>query len=289
MYRYFFIAKNNMKKQKGDMITFFIMTFLAAFMLFVCLNLLTGTFRVIDTNKETINGADALIFKEEEPVSDFKLKEIIEANENFSNYEENKYLSASAKYRKKGMKTWSDYWFNFVSYEDERSIHTSSIDVSGFSGNEIVIPVSLSSSYKIGDTIEIKIDENIYEFKVAGFNEDFIFASPMNMSTYLVFISEKAYQQIEFENTSIVTSNKMIKSQLSAKAIRRNISGQEELENASRIHRGTIRKLYSERNDDGCEYDSPLYLYCNHPGVRIYRLRGCARCNRFFSQKLYHG
>ena len=231
MYRYFFIAKNNMKKQKGDMITFFIMTFLAAFMLFVCLNLLTGTFRVIDTNKETINGADALIFKEEEPVSDFKLKEIIEANENFSNYEENKYLSASAKYRKKGMKTWSDYWFNFVSYEDERSIHTSSIDVSGFSGNEIVIPVSLSSSYKIGDTIEIKIDENIYEFKVAGFNEDFIFASPMNMSTYLVYVSEKAYQQIEFENTSIVTSNKMIKSQLSAKAIRRNISGQEELEN----------------------------------------------------------
>jgi len=231
MYRYFFIAKNNMKKQKGDMITFFIMTFLASFMLFVCLNLLTGTFRVIDTNKETINGADALIFKTEEPVSDFKIKEILQANENFDGYEENKYLASSAKYRKKGSKNWSDYWFFFESYEEERSIHTSSIDLSGFSGNEIVLPVSLSASYKLGDTIEIKIDENIYEFTVAGFNEDFIFCSPMNMSTYLVFVSEKMYQQIEFENTNYVTPSIMIKSKLSAKAIRRNVSGQEELDN----------------------------------------------------------
>ena len=231
MYRYFFIAKNNMKKQKGDMITFFIMTFLSAFMIFVCMNLLTGTFRVIDTNKETINGADALIFKTEEPVSDFKLKELLQANENFDGYEESKYLGATAKYRKKGAKSWSDYWFYFVSYEEERSIHTSSIDLSGFSGDEIVLPVSLSASYKLGDTIEIKIDENIYEFTVAGFNEDFIFGSPMNMSTYLVYVSEKMYQQIEFENTNYVTPSIMIKSQLSAKAIRRNVSGQEELDN----------------------------------------------------------
>ncbi|MBP5495311.1 MAG: ABC transporter permease [Lachnospiraceae bacterium] len=222
-----------MKKQKGDMITFFIMTFLASFMLFVCLNLLTGTFRVIDTNKETINGADALIFKTEEPVSDFKLKELIQANENFDGYEENKYLGATAKYRKKGAKSWSDYWFYFVSYEEERSIHTSSIDLSGFSGNEIVLPVSLSASYKLGDTIEIKIDENIYEFTVAGFNEDFIFASPMNMSTYLVYVSEKMYQQIEFENANYVTPSIMIKSKLSAKAIRRNASGQEVLDNVA--------------------------------------------------------
>ena len=121
MYRYFFIAKNNMKKQKGDMITFFIMTFLSAFMIFVCLNLLTGTFRVIDTNKEAINGADALILKQEEPVSDFKLKELIQSNENFAGYEENKYLAGSAKYRKKGAKNWADYWFNFESYEEESS------------------------------------------------------------------------------------------------------------------------------------------------------------------------
>ena len=70
MYRYFFIAKNNMKKQKGDMITFFLMTFISAFLLFTCLNLLVGTFRVVDTNKEVINGADILILKGQDPVSE---------------------------------------------------------------------------------------------------------------------------------------------------------------------------------------------------------------------------
>ena len=73
MYRYFFIAKNNMKKQKGDMITFLAMTFLASFMIFICLNLLTGTNRVLDTNKEKINGADIVVMKSDEELSDFKL------------------------------------------------------------------------------------------------------------------------------------------------------------------------------------------------------------------------
>ena len=36
MYKLFFIAKNNMKKQKGDMITFFILTFIAALLIFDC-------------------------------------------------------------------------------------------------------------------------------------------------------------------------------------------------------------------------------------------------------------
>ena len=34
MYKLFFIARNNMKKQKGDMITFFILTLFAAFLIF---------------------------------------------------------------------------------------------------------------------------------------------------------------------------------------------------------------------------------------------------------------
>ena len=75
MYRYFFIAKNNMKKQKGDMITFFLMTFISAFLLFVTLNLLVGTFRVVSTNKESINGADILILCSDEPVQNFKLED----------------------------------------------------------------------------------------------------------------------------------------------------------------------------------------------------------------------
>ena len=167
----------------------------------------------METNKEIINGADILILMSDEPVMNFKLKEILQGNGNLNGYEENKYIDGMVKWRKKGDK-WGDYPFCFVSFDEERRIHTASIDTSKFSGNDIVVPVSLSTTFKVGDTMEIKIGENLYEFRIAGFNEDFIYCSPMNMGTYLVYVSEKTYEQIAFENRGFITFGKMIKTQL---------------------------------------------------------------------------
>ena len=123
------------------MITFFVMTFLAAFMLFICLNLLTGTFRLCNFNKEAINGADCLVLKTKDQISDFKIKEIAQGSPLVSAYEESKFLDISGKYRKKGAKSWADYTFVLESYEEDRNIQTASLDTSKFSGNDIVLPV----------------------------------------------------------------------------------------------------------------------------------------------------
>ena len=225
MYRYFFIAKNNMKKQKGDMITFFIMTFLASFMIFICLNLLIGTVRVQDTNKEKINGADILIMKSKEPVTDFKLEELLEGSEYLTDHYTDRYISMpQAKYRKKGTESWSNYVFYLFSYEDERPIQTSSIDTSSFSGDDIVLPISMSSNFKIGDRIELKVGDNVYEFKVAGFNEDFIICSPMNFSVYKCFMSDRMYEQILFENGNLAEECQSYNSHLTKKALNDHIS-----------------------------------------------------------------
>ncbi|MCR4648103.1 MAG: ABC transporter permease [Lachnospiraceae bacterium] len=208
-----------MKKQKTDMITFFVMTFLASFMLFVCLNLVVGTFGVLDKNFEQINGTDILILTDANPVNNFKFEETIQGNDYFEDLETNKMISALVNYRKKGTKKWAEYSYHFASYEEERKVQTTSIDVSNLSGNDIVLPIAMSSSFETGDYIEIKIQENIYEFRVAGFNEDFIYASPMNMGTYLVFISEKYYQTILFENDHFAEEMKAIKVHLSKKAL----------------------------------------------------------------------
>ena len=228
MYRYFFIAKNNMKKQKGDMITFFIMTALSAFMIFLCINLLVGTFRVCNTNKEVINGCDILILKGQDEVSTFKLKEIIQGDENVTNYEQNKFLNGSMKHRKKGKSGWTDYSFALASYEEESKYQTPSINVKSFSGKDIVLPISMSTVYKIGDDMELKIGENIYDFRVAGFNEDYIWSSPMNMGTYWCFISEKMYNQIEFESPGYAAPYYIIKLQMSDKAIKNHVSDDDE-------------------------------------------------------------
>lgn len=228
MYRYFFIAKNNMKKQKGDMITFLAMTFLASFMIFICLNLLTGTNRVLDTNKEKINGADIVVMKSDEELSDFKLDEIIQGNEYIRDMEVDRYLdSSSTKYRKIGSENWGNYAFYFFSYEDERTIQTASLDMSSLSGNDIVLPISLSPTYSVGDKMEIKIGENVYEFRVAGYNEDCIICSPMNFSVYKCFVSDKMYEQIRFENTYYVSSCKTYNIQLSDKAVKKHKSDEE--------------------------------------------------------------
>ena len=238
MGRLFFVAKNNMKKQKGDMITFFIMTFLASFMLFTCLNLLVGTFKVLDTNQEQINGTDILfIVTSEDHIILFKIKEIMQGNENIDKIEENKFITASAKFRKKGTKNWSEYSFLFASSEEDRKIHTASINTKKISGNEIILPISLSTSYKVGDIIEIKISDNEYDFKVAGFNEDFIYSSPMNLGTYLCYVPEKAYNEMEFENPLVMARGKHIKGQFTKEAKENGISGNDELD-----------KIYNELN-----------------------------------------
>ena len=61
MYRYFFLAKNNIRKQKGDMITFFILTLFASALIFISLSFLVGTGKVVDTNMKQINAADILV------------------------------------------------------------------------------------------------------------------------------------------------------------------------------------------------------------------------------------
>ena len=48
MYKLFFIAKNNMKKQKGDMITFLILSFIAAILIFDCASALLGMGHVLE-------------------------------------------------------------------------------------------------------------------------------------------------------------------------------------------------------------------------------------------------
>ena len=62
MYKLFVIAKNNMKKQKGDMITFLILTFIAAFLIFDSLSAVFGLGKVLDDRFDKIHGAHVMLF-----------------------------------------------------------------------------------------------------------------------------------------------------------------------------------------------------------------------------------
>lgn len=214
MYRYYFLAKNNIRKQKGDMITFFILTLIASALIFVSVIFLLGTGKVVDTNMKQINAADILIMVSTDERAEGKIAEIIKGNDDFDGFESTKYLDSYAKYRHKGEKTWTEYSFNIASYEDDRKIQMMSNPSVKHHGNQVVIPVSLSATFHIGDVLELKIGDNVYRLKVAGYNEDNIYCSPMNMGTYLIFVSERLYNTIEFENPTKALSCRLIKTNL---------------------------------------------------------------------------
>ena len=217
MYRYFFMAKNNIRKQKGDMVTFFILTLIASALIFISASFLVGTGKVVDTNMKRIDAADILILLSHDDAAEAKLYEIIKGNPEVEGFESNKYLNTYSKYRRKGEKNWTEYSFHIASYEEERKIQTTSCATGKLHGNQVVIPVSLSSSFKIGDTMELKVGDNEYPLKVAAFNEDNIYCSPMNMGTYFIFTSEKLYNRIEFENPGKAPSCVHIKTNISKK------------------------------------------------------------------------
>ncbi|MBP5608747.1 MAG: hypothetical protein J6X66_10845, partial [Lachnospiraceae bacterium] len=185
MFRYLFIAKNNIKKQKKDMITFLLMTLIASFLIFISLSFLLGTGSVLDTVYEQINGADLVMLMTEDKVGEAKLEEMLKGNEYVKRFEKHKLLPLSAsKFRHKGDKAWTDYAMYFESYEQERSIQKISIDTAKMQGNEAVLPARMSLEFEKGDILEIKIGDNTYELKVAGFAEDTFFCSPLNVGAY---------------------------------------------------------------------------------------------------------
>lgn len=255
MYRYYFMARNNIKKQKSDMKTFFILTLLASALIFISASFLLGTGNVVDTAMKRINASDILIMISDDEKAEHKIEEIIKGHDDLTGYESTKYLSANAKYRRKGVKSWTEYNFHIASYEDERNLQMMSNKSTSLHGDKVIIPVSLSTSFRVGDTIELKIDKSVYRLKVAGFNEDNIYCSPMNMGTYLVFVSERVYNGIAFDNPKKAAECKLIKT---------NVAKSEK--KSGKDTNDYVDELFNEFND--------WYVaYCrSHPGYALYTI-----------------
>ena len=83
------MAKNNIKKQRGDMITFFVLTFLASMLIFISASFLIGTGKVVDTNMEMIDSADIIILMSRDDRADAKITEIIKGNSDCTGFESN--------------------------------------------------------------------------------------------------------------------------------------------------------------------------------------------------------
>ena len=205
------------------MITFFILSMLSSLFIFISASFLADTGKVIDTNREKINSADIMVLATYNESMLNKLEEIIKGNVYLKNYEVQDYLNCNSKYRKKGDKNWIEYSFHLYRYEQECKIQTMSTKADGLSGNAAVVPISLSNAYPKGSVLQLKIGDNVYDLKVADYNEDNIFCSPMNLGTYKVYISDDLYETIRFENPMDAYDSRCVKTQITDTARKKHI------------------------------------------------------------------
>lgn len=198
MYRLLFIARNNLKKKKSDVVVLGFLTMLAVALLYVSITALTNTGKVLDRVYQETNGADQIFItasRERE-----KLTELISSQEEVSQWEVSSCLYASAaKYHGEGEEE-SEGSFCIGIMEEERTIQSYSIyDEGEKKKNSILLPYYFKAAYayQTGDTIYLTLGAHDYEFEVLGFIEDGLFTTPLNISVYRCYIGQDYIEEIK--------------------------------------------------------------------------------------------
>ncbi len=216
MYRLFVIAKNNMKKQKGDMITFLLLTFLAALMLFDCVSAMTGIGNVLDAKFEEINGADVMLYTSDTTAARRISEKAFEENEHIAEYEVTPQLDMIAKFRKKGERDFNSYNFFVEAFDEEKSIMNIERPERNLLPREVLIPYNMKGVFTVGDVLQLKLEDDVYDFTVAGYLQDPYFCSTINISVYCICLHRDVMDELADEHPNVVTRENIFKGRLSA-------------------------------------------------------------------------
>ena len=208
MYKLFFIAKNNMKKQKGDMITFFILTFIAAFLMLDCASALLGIGKILDERFDQVNGAHVLLINGDTDAETECAEKAFEKNEYIIDYEQTPILKGNFDHRNKKDDEYSQFEFIIESFETDPKYMDVGVKDKNYKENDIVLPYFLKNDFQIGDTFQLKFDKDVYDFSVAGYAETPYFTSSINLTIYYVYVSDSMMDKLVDEHPS--SAQKMI-------------------------------------------------------------------------------
>ncbi len=199
MYELFFIARNNLKKKKGDVAILFFLMLLSSLILYVSISVLTNMDHVLEQSHENFHGADFLYIVPE--IEAAKVTEIIYENEDVAESQTADVWipTGGVSYRKSKDAEKKAFSFIFETIEDEKTIGKLSDNIVLDSDEKtILLPyyLKISNDYAVGEKIYLTIGEQEYEFKIGGFVEDPMFANPTNISFYYCYLERDTIQQI---------------------------------------------------------------------------------------------
>lgn len=206
MYSLYFIAKNNLKKKKSDAAVLTGLITLVALLLYIGISALSHMGKVVNKAYELTNAADWYMVNAEYAVEN--IEEIFENRSDVESFEKTPvYYVTQSGFSVKGEKAESDYSFLLAPVEEERTISRLYPEYQeAFSDDEIILPYYMKNAYSVeaGDEFAFVMNGQTYDFKVAGFCEDPLFANPTNVSVYKCYITGKRAEEMAAQEKGIL-------------------------------------------------------------------------------------
>ena len=203
----FFIAWKNMKKKKSDVLVLFFLITLASLLFYSSVSVFFGMDKVLDNAYDLAHTADWFYMN---GVENEKVEAVIKQQEEVAEYETAECLYfMEADYWEKGEKETKQTQIFFGKIEEERNISklVGSEDAT-IQYNSILLPYYMKSSggFSKGDIFCVTLGDREYEFQVAGFVEDPLFATPLNINVYGCYISEDFMKDFIEENPEMASA-----------------------------------------------------------------------------------
>lgn len=193
------IAKDNIKKKKGNAFILFLLVSLAVLLLYVGISVLLNMGKVIDSRNAAVNGADYFL------LTPSKYPDRIE--DILNNSKDVKYLEKEQAVYASGVKFYNgkdtagnadQLDFIFLDKDADRKLSLNDLTDYGkkWKKNSIILPyyMNVGMGYKAGDTINLGYKDKTYKFEIYGFAEDIMFSTPTNISAEKCFISPEYFQ-----------------------------------------------------------------------------------------------
>ena len=197
MYSLFFIAKNNIKKHKGEVAILFILIFLAAFLLFTSLSLMLSGQSTIDACTEKYHTSDIVIFQPTGLTAE-ETCDIVKSIPGSDLVESAPVINWNANYYygNKSADEATAYMFFLTDASKPTYLNALPEICNDLKDDEIVIPYNQIASVGIGDKMHIIGNGMDLEFTVKGYLENMYFATSMNISGFFCAVSHNTYEKI---------------------------------------------------------------------------------------------
>lgn len=193
------IAKDNIKKKKGNAFILFLLVSLAVLLLYVGISVLSNMGKVIDSRNAAVNGADYFLLTPSKYPD--QIEDILNSSKDVKYLEKEQAVCASGvKFYNEKDTSGKTEQFDFIFLNKDAERKLSLIDLidkeKEWKDNSIILPYYMKSGmgYKAGDTLNIVYKDKTIKFEIYGFTEDIMFSTPTNISAEKCYISTENYE-----------------------------------------------------------------------------------------------